>query len=124
MKYWKYSLYLSILSFASLMVILFLPGNYAIFIRNITVIEAGKLFPVMWFIWVMALFAFGLNNVFADKWYINDNIQMPQIKKYLPSLLGLPALISFIWFLYSWLKYLPGFNGVVQILHSVAIGYL
>lgn len=108
-------------SLAMLLLIFFFPADYTIISRSQKAIEAGRLFPVMWLIWLLALFSFALNNVFADRWYINDGLQMPQFKKYLPSLLGVPALISFGWFLYSWLKATEYFRKVVQIFYPVTI---
>ena len=104
MKYYRYSLYLSTFSFIILLVIFLLPGRYSIFLAGKTGLGAGKLFVVMWFIWLTSLLAFALNNIFADRWYLNENLHMSQFKKYLPSLLGLPALVSFIWVVYTWLK--------------------
>ena len=104
MKYWKYSLYFGIFSFAVLVVIFISPANYTIFIFDKTGLGPGKLFGVIWLIWITALLAFALNNIFADKWYMDENLRMNQLQKYLPSLTGIPAFISFVWFLYTWLK--------------------
>ena len=104
MKIWKYSLYLSIFSCASQVIILFLPDQYSIFIRNQSGLNGGKLFPVMWLIWLSSLAAFAINNIFADNLFYNENISMSGFKKYLPTFLGLPAFFSFMWTVYSWVK--------------------
>ena len=104
MKTWNYSLYLSLCSFIILLITFFLPGEYSIFISGREGATAGKLFPLMFFIWVASIIAFAMNNIFADKCYIDQNLKMPGIVKYLPSLLGIPAFLSFVWFLYTWIK--------------------
>ena len=45
-----------------------------------------------------------MNNIFADKGYIDNNFRMPALLKYLPSLLGIPVFFSFVWFIYSWIR--------------------
>lgn len=104
MKCWKYSLYLGIFSFASLVIIFLLPDHYSIFIRNKAGLDAGKLFPLMWLIWLTALAAFAVNNIFADSIFYQDDLRMSRFKKYLPTFLGLPAFISFIWTVFCWIK--------------------
>ena len=107
MKTWKFSLYLGLCSCITLLVAFFLPGEYSIFIWSNEGVGAGRLFPIMFFIWIAAIIAFAINNVFADKCYIDHNLKMRSAQKYLPSLLGLPALLSFVWFLYTWIKQTP-----------------
>ncbi len=104
MKTWNYALYLSLASIVLLTLIFFLPGEYSIFVSNKSGRDVGVLFPVMLLIWMLALAAFALNNVFVDKCYIDNNIRMHPLVKYLPSLFGAPVLFSFIWFLYTMMK--------------------
>jgi len=105
MKYWKYSLWLSILSFTILIISLLLPASYSVFVWKKFGVDAGILFPVLLASWVMSLFAIAYNNIFADEIYLhktNEANEMRRLKKYLPSLLSLPALISFVWFCCRW----------------------
>jgi hypothetical protein len=104
MKTWNYALYLSLASVVFLIIIFFLPGEYSIFVSNKSGRDVGVLFPVMLLIWILSLVAFALNNVFVDKCYIDNDIRMHPLVKYLPSLFGTPVLFSFIWFLYTMMK--------------------
>ncbi len=107
MKTWYYSLYTSVASFLMLVIVFLLPGSYSIFILTRSGTAAGTLLPLMFIIWILSLSAFALNNVFADKCYISQDIKMHPLMKYLPSLLGVPVLGSFIWVVYKIIKEIP-----------------
>ena len=115
MKTWNYSLFLSITSFCNLLITFFLPGYYSTFRWGSQGADAGKLFPVMLLIWAISLVAFAMNNVFVDKCYVDNNLKMPALLKYLPSLLSIPSFISFIWFIYTLLRGSQLFRVVAQI---------
>ena len=102
MKIWIYSLRLSIFSCGLLVVMYLLPRTYGVFIWSKSGVDPGILFPVLLVSWTAALFGFALNNIFIDKSLIDKKVQMPESKKYLPSLLAIPAIISFGWFIYRW----------------------
>jgi hypothetical protein len=104
MKYWKYSLWLGIFSFALLITSLLLPASYSVFIWKKFTVDAGILFPVLLVSWIAAVLAVAFNNIFVDEMYMYKKIEMKRRKKYLPSLLGLPGLISFVWFCYRWYR--------------------
>ena len=108
MKLWYVSLILSIVSCIILLVICFLPANYTVFNWTKTQVEAGVLFPVLLISWTAALFGFLFNNIYIDKSMMEKNAkQMNTFKSYLPSFLGLPAFLSFIWFIIRWYKGKP-----------------
>lgn len=104
MKTWNYALYMSIFSVVILIITFFLPAHYSILSWSKDGADAGKLFPLMLFIWALSLIAFAMNNVFVDKCYVDDNLKMNSLVKYLPSVLSIPVFSSFIWFLFTWLK--------------------
>ena len=104
MKIWRYSLWLSVISCSLLCVVFLLPNTYSVFVWNKLRVEAGILFPVLLVAWTTALFGFALNNVFIDRSVADRKIQMTTFLKCLPSLLGIPAFFSFVWFLYRWYK--------------------
>lgn len=104
MKTWNYALYISIVSLLILIIIGFLPGHYSVFIWSKAGGNVGKLFPVMFFIWTLSLVAFAMNNIFVDKYYIDNHLQMRAVHRYLPSILSIPVFMSFIWFVFTWLK--------------------
>jgi len=107
MKLWMYSLWLSILSCCLLGIICLLPSGYNVFVWGKAQVEAGVLFPVLLLCWTAALFAFALNNIFIDKAVADRGITMGTFLKCLPSLLNIPALLSFVWFIYRWCKGKP-----------------
>src|ERR1700712_6078136 len=100
MKLWTYSLWLSIFSCCLLCTICLLPAAYSVFIWGVAQIDAGVLFPVLLMCWTAALFAFALNNIFIDKAVADRSIKMGTFLKCMPSLLNIPALFSFVWFIY------------------------
>jgi hypothetical protein len=68
----------------------------------------GVLFPVLLIAWTLALFGFAVNNVDIDRSILDKNApKMSGLKKYLPTILGLPAYISFMWFIIRWYKGKP-----------------
>jgi hypothetical protein len=107
MKIWNYSLWLSVFSVVILLITFLLPGQYSIFTWGREGAGAGRLFPVMFIIWATSLVAFAMNNIFADKGYIDNNLKMPTLLKYLPCVLGIPSFVSFIWFIVTWMKGSP-----------------
>jgi hypothetical protein len=105
MKLWYVSLIFSVASCVVLFVICFLPDGYTVFDWSKTEVEAGILFPVLLISWVTALLGFLFNNIFIDKKMMEPNSRpIPGIKAYLPTLLGLPAFSSFLWFIIRWYK--------------------
>jgi hypothetical protein len=109
MKLWYISLWLSIASCLLLLLVFFLPADFTVFIWTKTQVEAGVLFPVLLVSWTLALFGFAVNNVYIDKTILDKNAKkMTGIITYLPSLLGLPAFFSFLWFIVRWYKGKPG----------------
>lgn len=104
MKIWRYSLWLSIFSCCLLCVSFFLPQSYTVFIYTKFRVDAGVLFPVLLVSWTTALFGFLLNNIFIDKSITDKKIQMSNFMKGLPSLLGIPSFLSFVWFIFRWYK--------------------
>jgi uncharacterized membrane protein len=109
MKLWKISLWLSITSCVILLIIFILPDNFTVFSYTKSEVGAGVLFPVLLLSWTFALFGFAVNNVYIDKTILDKNAKrMPGLKTYLPTLLGLPAFISFLWFIIRWYKGKPG----------------
>ena len=107
MKYWKYSLWLSIFSCVLLLVIYFMPDSFTVFKYSKNQVDNGVLFPLLLLSWMSSIFGFALNNIFIDKHYSAKGPQMPRLKKYSPTLLGFPAFFSFIWFLFRWYKGKP-----------------
>lgn len=108
MKLWYVSLGLSIVSCIILLVMCFLPDTYAVFNWSKTEVQAGVLFPVLLVSWTAALLGFLFNNIFIDRSLMERNVKpIPAFKAYLPSLLGIPAFISFIWFIVRWYKGKP-----------------
>jgi hypothetical protein len=107
MKYWTYSLLLSIISCILLLVIFLLPDSFTVFKFTKTQVDNGVLFPVLLLSWMASLFGFALNNIFIDKHYSDNKPHMPGLKKYLPTLLGMPAFLSFVWFIFRWYKGKP-----------------
>ena len=104
MKLWKYSLWLSIFSCILLFIVFYLTPEYNVFIWRQFRLDAGILFAVLLLSWTTALFGFALNNVFIDKALTDKNIKMPANIKCLPSILGVPSFLSFIWFIYRYYK--------------------
>ena len=105
MKLWKFSLWLSILSCTLLCIVFLMPSTYRIFIwREHGMVDAGILFPLLLVSWTTALVGFALNNVFIDRTISDSKIKMTEFVKAVPSLLGLPAFFSFVWFLFRWYK--------------------
>jgi hypothetical protein len=104
MKIWRYSLWLSIISCTILFIIFLLPRSYSVFVWSKFRVDAGILFPVLMVSWTAALFGFALNNIFIDRSVTDKKLQMTAFIKCLPSLLGIPAFISFVWFIYRWYK--------------------
>ncbi len=108
MKLWYVSIILGIVSCLILLVICLLPEGYTVFNWSAHQVQAGVLFPLLLLSWTMALFAFLFNNIFIDKKMMERNIKpMPSFKAYLPTLMGLPAFTSFIWFIVRWYKGKP-----------------
>ncbi len=104
MKLWRYSLWLSLISCTILCIVFLLPANFKIFIWSKERVDAGILFPVLLVSWTTALFGFALNNVFIDRAVTDTKIKMTDFMKAVPSLLGIPAFFSFIWFIFRWYK--------------------
>jgi|GEM_PF-1302781 len=108
MKLWKISLWLSVASCSILFIIVLLPGNFTVFTYTKTQIGMGVLFPFLLIAWTLALFGFAVNNVYIDKSIVDkDAKKMSGLKMYLPTILGLPAYISFLWFIIRWYKGKP-----------------
>ncbi len=108
MKLWYVSLVLSITSCIILLVVCLLPDPYSVFAWSKTQVEAGILFPILLISWTTALLGFLFNNIFIDKTMMERNASpMPAFKSYLPTLLGIPAFTSFIWFIIRWYKGKP-----------------
>jgi hypothetical protein len=108
MKLWRISLWLSIASCSILLVIFCLPSSVTVFSYNAKEVGPGILFPVLLLSWTCSLFGFAFNNIYIDK-SIGDKFaaKMSHFKLYLPSILGLPAFMSFIWFIIRWYKGKP-----------------
>lgn len=105
MKLWRLSLLLSIISCILLGIVFLMPSNYRVFIwKEHGVVDAGILFPLLLFSWTTALIGFALNNIFIDRTIADGKIKMSDFLKAVPSLLGLPAFFSFVWFLFRWYK--------------------
>src|SRR5688500_15390340 len=104
MKTWYYALYTSLASVLLLLLVVLLPPAYSVFVWHKSARGAGTLLPLMFIIWILSLAAFALNNVFVDKCYITQNLEMHPLRKYLPCVLGAPALFSFVWFVYTFVK--------------------
>ncbi len=109
MKTWKIALGIGFISTLILVIVILLPKNYTVFSLSEQGVDIGALFPVMLCIWILALIAFAINNVFVDKYYIDNNLKMHPFLRYLPSIIGIPVFISFIWFLCTWLVTNPHF---------------
>ena len=107
MKTWYYALYTSLASVLLLLLVVLLPPAYSVFVWGTAGTGAGKLLPLMFVIWILSLAAFGFNNVFIDKYYISQNLDMHPLRRYLPCVFGAPALFSFIWFVYTFVKDIP-----------------
>ena len=108
MKLWKISLWLSIASCFILLIVMLLPNNFTVFTYTRIQVGMGVLFPVLLVSWTLALFGFAVNNVFIDKSIIDKNApKMSGLKTYLPTILGLPAYVSFLWFIVRWYKGKP-----------------
>jgi uncharacterized membrane protein len=108
MKLWYVSLILSISSCIVLLVMCLLPDSYTVFNWTKPDVQAGILFPVLLLSWTAALLGFLFNNIFIDKRMMDREAKpMPSFKAYLPTLLGFPAFISFIWFIIRWYKGKP-----------------
>ena len=107
MKTWYYALYTSLTSFLLLLLVFLLPPAYSVFVREKSGTGAGILLPLMFAIWILSLAAFALNNVFVDKCYISQNLNMHPLTRYLPCVFGAPALFSFVWFVYTFVKDIP-----------------
>lgn len=107
MKTWYYALYTSLASVLLLLLVLLLPPAYSVFVWSKSGTGAGELLPLMFIIWILSLAAFALNNIFVDKCYISQNLNMHPLRKYLPCVFGTPALFSFIWFVYTLVKDIP-----------------
>lgn len=108
MKLWYISLMLSIASCLILLVMYMLPDTYTVFSYTKSEVQSGVLFPVFLLSWTSALFGFLFNNMFIDKNIVEkDAPPMPAFKAYLPTFLGFPAFVSFIWFIVRWYKGRP-----------------
>jgi len=108
MKLWKISLWLSVASCFILLIVILLPNNFTVFTYTKTQAGMGILFPVLLVSWTLALFGFAVNNVYIDKSIVDKNApKMGGFKTYLPTILGLPAYISFLWFIVRWFKGKP-----------------
>lgn len=104
MKYWNYSLWLGVFSLALLTAILMLPASFSVFVWNKVGVDAGILFPFLMISWVTSVVSVAYNNIFIDRLVLYKGIEMRRTKRYLPSLLSMPALISFVWFCYRWYR--------------------
>jgi hypothetical protein len=79
-----------------------------VFSYNAKQVGPGILFPVLLLSWTFSLFGFAFNNIYIDKSIVDKNaVKMRWYKLYLPSLLGFPAFMSFIWFIIRWYKGKP-----------------
>jgi len=108
MKLWYLSLLLSIVSCLVLLIIFFLPDSYTVFNWSKSEVQAGILFPVLLLSWSTALFGFLFNNLFIDKNLMDKEAPtMQPMKAYLPTYLGIPAFISFLWFIIRWYRGKP-----------------
>lgn len=108
MKLWKISLWLSIASCLLLLIIFILPDNFTVFSYENKQVGMGVLFPVLLVSWTLALFGFAANNIYIDKTIGDPKAeQMSRNKTYLPSMLGIPSYISFVWFIIRWFKGKP-----------------
>lgn len=108
MKLWYLSLALSILSCLLLGVSCLLPAHYTVFDWSAAEVQAGVLFPVLLVSWTLALFGFLFNNIFIDRNLVEKGAKtLPPARAYLPTYLGLPAFISFCWFIIRWYKGKP-----------------
>ena len=105
MKLWQISLWFSIASCVILLVVMLLPDNYTVFVWVKSQVGPGVLFPVLLISWTTALIGFACNNIYIDKSLFDKNAKkMPPLKTYSPTLLGIPAFLSFIWFVFKWYK--------------------
>lgn len=108
MKLWYISLMLSIASCLILLVMYMLPDTCTVFTYTKSEVQSGVLFPVLLLSWTTALFGFLFNNMFIDKNIVEKDAKpMPAFKAYLPTFLGFPAFVSFIWFIVRWYKGRP-----------------
>jgi len=108
MKLWKISLWLSIASCLLLLIVLLVPDNLTVFTYQDKQVGMGVLFPVLLVSWTLALFGFAANNIYIDKTIVDPKAkQMSRTKTYLPSMLGVPSYLSFVWFIIRWFKGKP-----------------
>ncbi len=108
MNFYKSALWLSAASVIFLGVIIFSPSEYMVLKWDKLVFSAGILFPLLLFSWIGGLLAIALNFVYSEKLFIEGAKPIRRGKKYLPSFLSIPAVLSFCWFCY---KFLAGFSG-------------
>ena len=107
MKYWKYSLWLSIFSLIILVISALLPTSCSVFVWSEDRVGPGVLFPVFLAGWLSSLFAVAISNIFINPIYSQDAIKIEGLKKYTPTLLSIPGLVSFLWFCCRWLMGKP-----------------
>lgn len=104
MNFYKLALWLSAASIILLILIIFSPTEYMVLQWSNLIFSAGILFPLLMFSWICALFALALNFVHAERLFIEQEDRIPRRKKYLPSLMCIPAVLSFFWFCYKFFK--------------------
>ncbi len=98
MNYYKIALSLAIIGLAIQIGVLVSPDEYYIFSRKDGVLKEGILFPIILFSWAISCFAGAFNYVYIEKLHLVKYIPIARIRKFLPSLLCIPACLSFLWF--------------------------
>ena len=65
------------------------------------IFSPGTLFPFLLLSWACALSSLALNFIYAERLYIIHGVAASKRKKYFPSLLCIPAIISFFYYCFK-----------------------
>ncbi len=101
MNYYKMALWLAIASIVLLLIILFSPAGYELFLWKKSIFNAGVLFLFLLLAWISALLALAFNYIHAENLFVEDYEQVSRRRKYFPALLTIPSASSFLWFCYE-----------------------
>lgn len=97
MNYYKMALWLAIASIVLLLIILFSPAGYELFLWKKSIFSAGILVPLVLVAWVFALLALAFNYIHAENLFLEDYEKVSRRVKYFPALLSIPSVGSFFW---------------------------
>ena len=101
MNYYKAAKALAIAGLMLQLIVFLSPSDYYILTEKSGRLEDGFMFPVVLISWSLSCIAGAFNFIYIDRLHMVKYIPIPRTKKILPSILCIPAAISFFWFCFK-----------------------